>query len=135
MKYSKQRSLILDIVRANPVHPTAEWVYEQARKEMPSIGIATVYRNLNALADMGEIGRIVSADGADRFDSNLEEHYHLQCRACGRLVDLRMKDPQRASELRKTILDAFGIEDEDVAITTTLLKGVCNDCMNAGKLL
>ncbi len=63
MRYSKQRSLILDIVRSNPVDPTAEWVYEQARKEMPSIGIATVYRNLNALTEMGAIGKITGVGG------------------------------------------------------------------------
>lgn len=60
MKYSRQRNLIFDIVRNTDVHPTPEWVYEQARQVMPSIGVATVYRNLNALAQAGQLKRIVS---------------------------------------------------------------------------
>ena len=61
MNYSKQRELILAIVKNTKVHPTAEWVYQEAKKEMPSIGIATVYRNLNALAERGEFKRITVA--------------------------------------------------------------------------
>ena len=71
MRYSKQRELILDIVRSNAVHPTAEWVYEHARKVMP-IGIATVYRNLNQLADAGLIRCIPSPDGAERYDGRTD---------------------------------------------------------------
>ncbi len=133
MRYSKQRSLILDIVRSNPVHPTAEWVYEQARKEMPSIGIATVYRNLNALSDRGEIGKIAGAGGADRFDGNISQHYHLQCKKCGRLTDLSMKTPQTEDKLRQMIKDAFALEAEEVTVSTTLLSGVCEHCAAAGK--
>ena len=131
VRYSKQRSLILDIVRSNPVHPTAEWVYEQARKEMPSIGIATVYRNLNALTEMGAIGKITGVGGIDRFDGNISPHFHLQCTECGRLIDLPAKDPQAAFWLKQMIRDLFSVEDENVTVTTTLLQGVCNDCMAA----
>lgn len=128
MKYSKQRRLILDIVKSNPVHPTAEWIYGQARKEMPSIGIATVYRNLNALTNIGEIERIAGDDGIDRFDGNAAEHYHMQCCKCGRLIDLKPKDAVALEELRKVILTTFDVEGIDITVTTTLLKGVCDQC-------
>ena len=128
MKYSRQRRLILDIVKSNPVHPTAEWVYRQAREEMPSIGIATVYRNLNALANVGEIGKISGNDGIDRFDGKSAEHYHMQCSRCGRLVDLNAKDTSALEELRKVISTTFDVEGQDITVTTTLLKGVCEKC-------
>lgn len=128
MKYSRQRRLILDIVKSNPVHPTAEWIYERARAEMPSIGIATVYRNLNALASVGEIERISGVDGIDRFDGNASEHYHMQCCKCGKLVDLKAKDAAALEELRKIISTTFDIAGDNVTVTTTLLRGVCDQC-------
>ncbi len=128
MKYSRQRRLILDIVKSNPVHPTAEWVYQQAREEMPSIGIATVYRNLNALSNIGEIERISGADGIDRFDGNAAEHYHMQCCRCGKLIDLKAKDAEALEELRKVISTTFDVAGEDLTVTTTLLRGVCDKC-------
>ena len=65
MKYSRQRNIILDIVKNSYDHPTAETVYKLARKELPSIGIATVYRNLNQLVDSGEVIRISLPGGVE----------------------------------------------------------------------
>lgn len=128
MNYSKQRSLVLNIVKNNSVHPTAEWVYEQAKKEMPSIGIATIYRNLNALVELGEINRISSAKEMDRFDGNIDEHYHFQCSKCGSLTDLKSKDPRGMEAIRKLVNDTFAFEEAEVHISETLLRGVCNKC-------
>ena len=72
MNYSRQRNLILDIVKNTTSHPTAEWVYQEAKKELPSIGIATVYRNLNTLVELGEVRRLSSGDGQDRFDGMVD---------------------------------------------------------------
>lgn len=128
MKYSKQRNLILDIVKSNPVHPSAEWVYEQAREVMPSIGIATVYRNLNLLADMGEIQRISGLDGSDRFDGRTDSHYHFKCRRCGRLTDLEEKNPKAVSKIEELVKDLFSVEAAEVRISSALLEGLCSDC-------
>lgn len=134
MRYSKQRELILDIVRSNAVHPTAEWVYEHARKVMP-IGIATVYRNLNQLADAGLIRCIPSPDGPERYDGRTDCHYHMKCRQCGRLFDLKEKNPESRSCMEELIDDLFSIEAVDLQITTALLEGVCSECAagNQGK--
>lgn len=127
MRYSKQRELILEIVRSNAVHPTAEWIYEHARKVMP-IGIATVYRNLNQLADAGLIRCIPSPDGAERYDGRTDRHYHMKCRQCGRLFDLKEKGPESRVCMEKLIDDLFCIEAEDIQISTALLEGVCSEC-------
>ena len=52
-KYSKQRELILDSLRKRKDHPTAERLYLDLKKEMPELGIATVYRNLSDLCEEG----------------------------------------------------------------------------------
>ncbi len=128
MKYSRQRNLIFDIVRNTDVHPTPEWVYEQARQVMPSIGVATVYRNLNALAQAGQLKRIVSPDGTVRFDAITGEHYHMQCRKCGKLFDLSVADQKAFDGLKETASRAFGMDARNVALAATLFYGVCPDC-------
>jgi Fe2+ or Zn2+ uptake regulation protein len=54
-RYSRQREHILKIVQNTDSHPTADWVYEQARAVIPNISLGTVYRNLNLLVEEGLI--------------------------------------------------------------------------------
>lgn len=55
IRKTKQRDLILKTLRNTTCHPTADWIYEQVKKEMPNISLGTVYRNLSMLKDLGEI--------------------------------------------------------------------------------
>ena len=128
MNYSKQRELILAIVKNTKVHPTAEWVYQEAKKEMPSIGIATVYRNLNALAERGEFKRITVAGGTDRFDGDLHEHDHVECTCCGRLIDLEPVSETEITKLREMMRRTFAVQDESTSLSTVLFKGLCDNC-------
>lgn len=131
MNYSRQRELILNIVKGTKSHPTAEWVYYQAKKEIPTIGIATVYRNLNALAEMGALKRIAVSDGIDRFDGDLHDHYHLECACCGRLMDLEAGKPEDIRRLREMVRRTFGIRDQEAGLSSVLLKGLCAECRKA----
>ena len=83
-----QRKLIRTILKGCRDHPTAETVYERARRLNPSIGFGTVYRNLSVLADDGEILRLPIPGGADRFDGTVADHGHYFCRDCGRFGDI-----------------------------------------------
>ena len=65
LKYSRQRESIKEYLASTTSHPTADAVYLHVREEFPHISLGTVYRNLNLLADMGEIQRFSSGDGSD----------------------------------------------------------------------
>ncbi|HHT62823.1 MAG TPA: transcriptional repressor, partial [Clostridia bacterium] len=52
---TKQRKTILEILRNTTCHPTADWIYEQARKVIPEISLGTIYRNLQILTQEEEI--------------------------------------------------------------------------------
>ena len=133
MKYSKQRSMILDIMQNTYEHPTAEEVYQEAQKVSPGIGIATVYRNLNQLAEMGEIRRISLGNGNDRYDGHLEEHYHMVCNSCGKLQDLR-PSKEKMDALKKMAEDTFGLKVGNKAVlNTAIMEGVCDKCRKAKK--
>lgn len=90
MKQSKQRNAILDYLHSTTSHPTADTVYENVRKTIPNISLGTVYRNLNLLADAGEILRLTCGGGSDRYDGCTKPHYHFLCRECGSVSDLEM---------------------------------------------
>ncbi|MCI8608296.1 MAG: transcriptional repressor [Firmicutes bacterium] len=128
MNYSRQRELILHIVKGTDVHPTAEWVYQEAKKVIPTIGIATVYRNLNALAEMGECQKIAMADGTDRFDGTTDRHFHMKCRCCGRLIDLNPTSVEALERLETMAREIFGKEEESAGLPTILLEGFCEEC-------
>ena len=84
---TSQRQLIRQLLTDNITHPTADEVYELARKTNPTISRGTVYRNLNLLADEGEIARLMMPMGADHYDSETNRHYHFLCRKCNKLMD------------------------------------------------
>jgi Fe2+ or Zn2+ uptake regulation protein len=87
-KNSRQRDLVLRILRSSKDHPTAESIYLEARKTIPSISLGTVYRNLNHLRDEGRIRELSYGKGISHFDGELREHHHVRCIACGSVADV-----------------------------------------------
>ena len=83
MRRSRQRDRILEILRGTRSHPTAEWVYGQLRRESPHVSLGTVYRNLEVLAEMGQIQKLELGGTVKRFDWNPQRHYHIRCLQCG----------------------------------------------------
>ena len=84
---TRQRNLVLQIVRGRSDHPTAEQIYQAVRAEDAHISRGTVYRNLNLLCDNQEIYRVVMSD-CDRFDLRTDPHYHMRCLVCGHVQDV-----------------------------------------------
>ncbi|MBI4484204.1 MAG: transcriptional repressor [Acidobacteria bacterium] len=85
---TRQKQVILKILRASMSHPTAEAIYQEARKEILNLSRATVYRNLRLLADQGLIIEHSSSRHPSRYDYNIGKHYHARCVQCGRIDDL-----------------------------------------------
>jgi Fur family transcriptional regulator, peroxide stress response regulator len=85
---SRQRDIILRIVRETDSHPTAEWVYERARRKIPNLSLGTVYRNLNLLVEENAIQRVMTGDGLVRYDSRLGDHAHFICTETGEVTDM-----------------------------------------------
>ena len=99
LKYSRQRESIKKYLDTHRTHPTAETVYQDLRQEFPNISLVTVYRNLNLLADLGEILRISSGIGPDRFDGKITPHYHFICTQCQTVLDMDMEPQMHLNEI------------------------------------
>ena len=89
IRKTKQRDLILKTLRNTDTHPTADWIYEQVKKEMPNISLGTVYRNLGILKDLGEIIELNYGSKYSRYDGNAENHYHFVCTECEKVTDIK----------------------------------------------
>lgn len=86
---TRQRNVILDILRESHSHPTAETIYRDARRVIPNISLGTVYRNLNFLRDHGLVREIRPAEGgSSRFDGGGTPHAHFHCVHCNGLLDI-----------------------------------------------
>ncbi|MFW6381039.1 MAG: Fur family transcriptional regulator [Bacillota bacterium] len=89
-RMTKQRKTILEVLKNTDIHPTADWIYEQVKKEIPNISLGTVYRNLNVLEEMGEIMVLDYGSTYSRYDGTPYNHYHFKCEQCGQVFDLEM---------------------------------------------
>ena len=89
---SKQREAILDVLRATNTHPTANWIYNEVKKQIPNISLGTVYRNLSALAAAGMILTVDVGDGFAHYDGDISAHIHLHCSCCDNITDIRFDD-------------------------------------------
>ncbi len=123
-RMTKQRSIILEELRKTKTHPTADELYGIVRKHMPRISLGTVYRNLDLLAETGEIIKLESAGSIKRFDGDTSWHQHVRCVHCGRVGDVMQ--PQSIPCVEHIHVDGFVITGARIEY-----DGVCKQCSGA----
>ena len=122
-KHFRKRDAILNCVRSTQTHPSADWVFENVRLDVPDISLATVYRNLSLFKDQGLIVSLGTVKGVERFDGNTEPHVHFICTGCGAIVDLpEISVPE---ELNSAVARSSGGRVDNCQLTFT---GLCGDC-------
>lgn len=87
-RITPQRLAVLRILTASTAHPGADQVYQEVRKEFPTISLATVYKTANLLRELGELSELAMNDGTTRFDArDPEPHPHVICTRCLTILD------------------------------------------------
>jgi len=119
---TKQREVVLQVIRGADSHLTANEVFGRAKELLPSISFATVYNSLRYLKESGHIAEIQFGNGASRFDRMTHRHDHAICTSCGKLVDIEMEHP---AELVKMAAKRSKFKPESLEFT---LRGLCPDC-------
>jgi len=91
IRLTTQRQILLEELSKVTSHPTACELYEMVRKRLPRIGLGTVYRNLELMADSGMILKLELGGAQKRFDATTDPHYHVRCSICGKMDDVMIQ--------------------------------------------
>lgn len=121
LKVTPQRACIFHVLHDNGHHPSAEAVFAQAQRQMPTLSLKTVYQTLNDLAEMGQIQQLDLGTGAARFDPNMEPHSHLVCNSCGTVRDLYV-------DLSTLDVPPSHLQGFEVGSAEMIFRGRCRAC-------
>lgn len=122
-RMTRQKRVVYEVLCATTSHPTADWIYTEARREIPDISLGTIYRNLQVLLEEGKIQELNYGKGQSRFDGNPIAHYHFVCEHCGQVLDF----PQDTPLVDQQVLDAA-----PGTVRTHRLEcyGICEHCLS-----
>jgi len=122
MRLTTQRQIILEELGKVTSHPTANEVYDMVRKRLPRIGLGTVYRNLELMAETGIILKLEVGGTQKRFDATINPHYHIRCLSCGKVNDI---DIPVMEDINKTAAD---ISQYQILGHHIEFSGICHEC-------
>lgn len=116
--------MVLNAVTKMRRHVTADEVYDDIKKDYPSIGKGTVYGNLSILAGEAKIRKVEIPGGEDQYDFTLTRHYHVRCVECGKIFDVNLNEVKE--------IDAFMHAEHDIQLLDydIIFQGICKDCQN-----
>jgi Fe2+ or Zn2+ uptake regulation protein len=117
-----QRWVIYRFLAGTALHPTPEATFEQVRKQIPTISLATIYKNIRTFLDVGLLREVSTPGQAMRLDANLESHHHLVCAGCGTILDLP-EDSVAPVHLKEPLPKGFRVERYNVSFL-----GFCGEC-------
>ncbi len=125
LQVTAQRLAVLRTVSDGP-HSTADDIYTVVRAELGAISRQAVYDALAALSDKGLVRRIQPAGSPARYENRVgDNHHHLICRACGRMVDV---DCAVGYTPCLTAADDWGYEIDEAEV---IYWGRCPECVEA----
>jgi Fur family peroxide stress response transcriptional regulator len=122
LRMTPQREALLRLLSRMRRHPTADELYRGVRKSLPSVSPATVYRNVQQLAQAGVISTL-DRPGAQQYDANRDEHHHFICELCGTIVDVYLERVTYRVDERRSLLRGSVVHGCDVQ-----LRGRCALC-------
>ena len=124
VRTTRQRTAVADLLGRVDGFRSAQELHDLLRTEGASVGLTTVYRHLQALADAGQVDVLRNADGESvyRRCPTAEHHHHLVCRSCGRSVEV---DGPEVEAWAARTARAHGFTDVE---HTVEVFGTCEAC-------
>ncbi|KPJ56268.1 MAG: hypothetical protein AMJ42_05530 [Deltaproteobacteria bacterium DG_8] len=123
LRSTRQRAIIIEVLKGVTMHPSADWIYDKVRKRCPNVSLGTIYRNLNLLKEKGLIKELKFGKNAARYDGNFEPHHHIYCLECGKLEDVQCKvHPNLTKRVEKT--NGYKIVTHQLEF-----NGICPECL------
>jgi Fe2+ or Zn2+ uptake regulation protein len=124
-RLTSQRRLVLDVVKRSDEHLEADAIHDRAKRRAPGLSLATVYRTLALLKEMGLVEEHRLGEGHSHYEAVQEEpHYHFTCRRCGKVIEF---DTPLVAEIRRELCDREGVQ---VTQSHLYFIGYCPDCQD-----
>ncbi len=122
---SYHRLKIYEYLAHNRTHPTADMIYADVIKQIPTLSKTTIYNTLKIFAEKGLVSCITIEDNEVRYDADLAFHGHFKCIQCGLLYDIElnhMSFDKRLSVSRK-------IQGHHITEMQVYFRGICKRCV------
>jgi Fur family peroxide stress response transcriptional regulator len=87
-KVTPQRLAIYKVLANSKAHPSAEMIFQQLQPLYPTMSLATVYKTVEILKEIGLIQVLNAGEDSFRYDADISMHPHIRCLQCGRVDDL-----------------------------------------------
>ena len=119
------RSAVVELLGRQDCCLSAHEIHDQLRRARRPVGIASVYRALEALVELRLVKRVDAGDGVARFEQALpdgDHHHHLVCRDCGKVEAFSDSRLERAIDRIAGGL-GYAVDEHEVVLT-----GACADC-------
>jgi Fur family peroxide stress response transcriptional regulator len=124
-RITPQRLCILQALTESKTHPSAEEIFGQVHRVCPTTSLATIYKTLQTLKDMGEVIELEFSDGSNRYDGlNPLSHPHAVCTKCGKIDDVEVEGLENLDK-RASSKSGFKIENYRIDF-----YGLCGDCQS-----
>jgi Fe2+ or Zn2+ uptake regulation protein len=117
-----QRQVIWETLMDMHDHPSPETVYDRVKKRIPSISLATVYKNVNTFIEHGLVGEVSLHRGSSRIETNVDPHHHFVCTRCRNIFDFD-EDYLDPPQLKKRAPAGFRIHRYYIEV-----QGLCRKC-------
>lgn len=126
MRLTSQRRTILEVLDGSGSHLDAEEVYRRAKAHDPRISLATVYRTLGALRQMGLVQQrhLTPDDQRGYYEIADQQHYHFTCLRCGRVIEF---DTPLIAQIQQEFVEETGVQ---VIQARLYLEGYCAVCVD-----
>lgn len=124
VRNTRQRSAVLDALSATDEFRSAQQLHDELRHAGVRVGLATVYRTLQTLADAGQVDTLRTAEGEVHYRqcAATEHHHHLVCVSCGKTVEL---SADAVEAWAAQVAASYGFRDVSHHLE---LFGTCSDC-------
>lgn len=122
-RITPQRLALLRLLAASKGHPSAAQLYEQLHAQFPTMSLATVYKTLHVLKELGEVLELGFGANDNRYDGNEPSpHPHLICLHCRKIID---PDVPQFATLAQEIATGSGFR---IVSHRLDFFGICPDC-------
>ena len=117
-----QRQVLYEVMKTMHGHPSPEEVYARVKKKVPSISLATVYKNIHLFVESGVFREVSMHHGSLRVEMNDKAHHHMVCLKCKTITDIGEKELGLVSKKDK-LPGGFLVERYAVDVI-----GICAKC-------